>query len=123
AGPNIILGSVFNDKNGNRFINVGERPLGVLVTLLDADNHPVATRLTAGYGAFAFSGLADGTYSLVKTDLTGSVSEAAIAGAGGQVVDANTIRVTTTGGTVRYAGQIFLDQEVQAFPILQPPSP
>jgi uncharacterized repeat protein (TIGR01451 family) len=121
TGPNIILGSVFDDKNANRFIDVGEPPLaGVLVTMLDAGNNPIGTRLTSGTGDFAFSGLAAGTYTVLETDPAGLASVAAIAGTGGQVVDANTIRVTTTGGTVRYAGHIFLDQSAQGSPIPQP---
>jgi hypothetical protein len=110
AGPNVIMGSVVNDANGNGAIDAGETPLAnVMVTLQDASNQPIAMTLTSVAGTFAFSGLAGGTYTVVETDPAGYVSTGAIPGPGGQVVDANTVRITTIDGVVTYAGNTFLD--------------
>jgi uncharacterized repeat protein (TIGR01451 family) len=118
AGPDIIKGSVFNDANGNGAIDLGEDPLpGVIITLWDAANRPIATRFTSPTGCFAFGGLADGSYTLVETNPAGSVSIAAVAGTGGQALGANMIRVTTSAGGVSYPGQLFLDR------LLAPPAP
>lgn len=111
SGPNLIAGAVFNDANGNGAIDAGEGPLAnVIITLRDASGQVIGTAVTAVTGTFTFTGLANGVYSIVETDPLGTVSTGAIAGTGGQVVDPNTIRVTTIDGVVTYAGNAFLDR-------------
>ncbi len=126
AGQNLIRGSVFDDADGNGDIDVGEPPLGgVLVTLRDANGTAIGNRYTSNFGEFAFSGLADGAYTLEETDPAGVTSSAALAGTGGQVLTPNTIRVTTVPGTLRYAGHAFLDRAAQAPsppPVTPPPA-
>ncbi len=117
-GGNVITGAVFNDASGNGIIDPGEGPLaGVTVSLRDAASNLIATTFTSVAGTFAFVGLANGSYTLVETDPPGFVSVASTPGVGGQVVDANTIRVTTIDGIVTYAGNTFLDRQVA------PPTP
>lgn len=109
AGPNVIKGFVFLDQNGNGDRDPGESWVnGTLVTLQDASRQTIATRQTTGFGQFAFSGLPVGTYTLVAAAPAGLVNSNAVAGTGGQVVDAHTIQVSTSGGTISYDGQLFL---------------
>jgi hypothetical protein len=115
AGPNVITGSVLNDANGNGAADAGETGLAnVIVALQDASNQPIAMTVTSVAGTFAFSGLANGTYTLVENDPAGYASTGAIPGPAGQVVDANTIRITTIDGVVTYAGNTFLDVQGSA---------
>ena len=103
---------MFNDANANGSLDAGEGPLAsVVVTLQDASSQAIGTAVTSLSGTFTFSGLANGSYTIVETDPQGAVSTAAIAGTGGQVIDSNTIRVTTIDGVVTYAGNAFLDRQ------------
>src|SRR4051794_14068033 len=112
AGPNMITGTVVNDANANGALDAGDGPLAnVVVTLQDASGQAIGTAVTSLSGTFSFSGLANGTYTIVETDPQVVVSTAAIAGTGGQVIDPNTIRVTTIDGVVTYAGNAFLDRQ------------
>src|SRR5262249_55900535 len=100
---------VFLDQNGNGDRDPGESWVnGTLVTLQDASRQTVRTRQSTGFGQFAFSGLPNGTYTLVAAAPAGLVNTNAVAGTGGQGVDARTIQVTTSGGTISYDGQLFL---------------
>jgi SdrD B-like protein/IPT/TIG domain-containing protein len=112
-GTNQITGGIFNDANGNGVLEAGEGPLAnVAVSLRDAANNVIATTQTTVAGTFTFGAVPAGVYSLVETDPVGYVSVLAVAGFGGQVVDANTIRITTVDGVVTYAGNTFLDRQV-----------
>jgi serine-aspartate repeat-containing protein C/D/E len=117
-GTNLITGGVFNDANGNGVLDAGEGPLAnVVVSLRDAANNVVATTQTNVAGAFTFGAVPGGVYTLTETDPAGYVSVLAVAGFGGQVVDPNTIRLTTVDGVVTYASNTFLDRQVT------PPNP
>lgn len=59
-----ISGQAFNDANGNRSLDEGESGLaGVTVRLLDASG-VIGEATTAADGAYAFTGLAAGTYQV-----------------------------------------------------------
>jgi uncharacterized repeat protein (TIGR01451 family) len=112
AGPNAISGFVFLDQNANGARDPGESWVnGAQVTLQDASQQSIAARQTTGFGQFAFSGLPNGSYTLVVTPPAGLVSTAAMAGTGGQVVNSGTIQITAANGTTSYDGQLFLVQE------------
>jgi uncharacterized repeat protein (TIGR01451 family) len=112
AGPNAISGFVFLDQNANGARDPGESWVnGAQVTLQDASQQSIAARQTTGFGQFAFSGLPNGSYTLVVTPPAGLVSTAAMAGPGGQVLNPSTIQITTANGTTSYDGQLFLVQE------------
>src|SRR5262249_43740163 len=75
AGPNVIKGNVFLDVNGNGARDPGESWVnGTLVTLQDASRQSLGTRQTTGFGQFAFSGLPNGTYTLVASAPAGLVN-------------------------------------------------
>lgn len=67
-----LSGFVFVDANANGLRETGETGVaGVTITLLDADGATVATTTTAGDGAYSFSDLAEGDYSIVQTQPAG----------------------------------------------------
>ncbi|MFC7477028.1 SdrD B-like domain-containing protein [Dankookia sp. GCM10030260] len=73
--PITIGDTVFEDVNGNRLQDAGDRPLaGVTVQLLDAANVAIAGRsvVTLADGSYSFSGLAPGKYAVQFTRPAGS---------------------------------------------------
>ncbi len=70
-----VSGTVFSDLNGNGVQDPGESGLGgVTVTLLDSVGNVVGTATTAGDGAYVFTGVTAGTYTVQETDPSGYVS-------------------------------------------------
>jgi protocatechuate 3,4-dioxygenase beta subunit len=68
-----IAGSVRIDLNGNGVAEAGDTNgiSGVTVQLLDAASNVVATATTAANGAYSFTNLRPGTYTVRETDLGG----------------------------------------------------
>jgi len=70
-----IGGVVFNDLNGNGVRDNGEPGLGgATITLRDAGNNVVGTRVTGADGAFSFSNLSPGNYTVSETNPSGYTS-------------------------------------------------
>lgn len=95
--PAALTGFVFHDANDNGKFDNGESPIGgVAVALLDSSGTEIATSLTGSDGAYEFTGLHAGTYSLVESqpggwidgrDAVGSIAGATV----GQIAGADTI--------------------------------
>ncbi len=70
SNPNTISGTIWNDVNANGVLNGSEtgRYAGVTVVLYDADGNVVATTTTDASGAYSFTGLPDGSYTVDVTD-------------------------------------------------------
>ncbi len=67
-----VSGVVFNDTNGNRVQDPGEKGVGgVTVNLRDNQDALYASMVTVGDGAFLFSGVAAGTYTVEEIYPTG----------------------------------------------------
>ena len=103
-----IAGSVFVDLNNNGIRDAGELPLGVVRIDLagkDAANNNVTTSATTDMnGAFTFTQLKPGTYSLTVAATNGYIDGIATAGSTGGTVLANVVSnillsagVTATG--------------------------
>ena len=94
-----ISGRVLVDVNGNGQVDAEDVNgiSGVTVKLLDADNNQVGQQVTGADGAFTFTNLLPGSYTLVETDPAGYVS-----------TSANQLSVTVTSGQ-ESRGHAFLD--------------
>jgi uncharacterized protein (DUF2141 family) len=108
-----VSGRVFQDENGNGAADPGEPGIGgVRLTLTGGDGFPLDTH-SSGTGAFVFTGLIPGAYTLVETDPDGFSSstpnEVAIALQPGQAGTASfgdlarppappTLAITATAG-------------------------
>ncbi len=68
-----VVGMVFEDKNGNGSPDAGEPGIGGVTVRLSGPGGD-RTQLTAATGAFTFSGVIPGTYTLEETDPVGFVS-------------------------------------------------
>jgi uncharacterized protein (DUF2141 family) len=69
TATSVIVGSVFNDLNGNRFRDAGEPGLAGWTVFLDKDNDGVLDtnekqRVTNSAGNYRFAGLTPGNYTL-----------------------------------------------------------
>src|SRR4051812_24658381 len=65
SGSSTISGSVWNDANRNGVDDSGESPFGATsLYLYDASGYYVATATTDAAGSYAFSGIADGMYTV-----------------------------------------------------------
>ncbi|MFT3893328.1 MAG: SdrD B-like domain-containing protein [Anaerolineales bacterium] len=84
-----ISGVVFDDANGNGIQDGGELPLNaVTVELRNNLGTVIGTTTTNALGAYSFTGLPAGTYTVVETDLPGYVS-----------TTLNTVGVNLSAGT------------------------
>src|SRR5207249_1296016 len=93
-----ISGTVLQDTNGNGTINAGDAAMqGVVVQLRNQFGGFLANFVTDANGAYAFSGLAAGTYQVVQIVPANFSAVAAFAGAGGIVLNSTTIQVTVNG--------------------------
>ncbi len=71
----VIRGTVYNDVNANRVRDTGESSLSnVTIGLYDGGGGLIASQITNSSGAYMFSGLVPGNYTVVETDPTGYVS-------------------------------------------------
>ncbi len=70
--PAVIQGTIFDDLDGNGVQNGAEGGLaGVSLTLKNASNVIIGTTSSSASGAYAFSGLSPGNYTLEITDASG----------------------------------------------------
>jgi serine-aspartate repeat-containing protein C/D/E len=108
GGPNTISGFAIRDLNTNGQADNEPGLAGMFITLQDGTGTTVGTVLTDSTGAFSFTGLANGTYTLFASPPLSLSSTNAIPGQNGIRLSANAIRVTTSFGLTQYQGQIFL---------------
>ncbi|MCK7513741.1 MAG: SpaA isopeptide-forming pilin-related protein [Desulfobacterales bacterium] len=96
--PSTLSGTVFLDPNNNGVQNGGDAGIaGVTIELLNAGNAVIATTTTAAGGAYAFTGLAPGTYSLREpSQPANSANGITTAGAVGNSGTAGTASGVTT---------------------------
>ena len=74
-GEFLVVGTVYNDMNGNGMMDMGEAGIdGVTVELTDTGNNVLDTTATATGGTYAFIVLTEGTYKVFETDPVGYVS-------------------------------------------------
>jgi protocatechuate 3,4-dioxygenase beta subunit len=110
-----ISGSVLQDNNGTGTINAGDTALqGVVVQLRNQFGSFLANAVTDVNGAYAFSGLAPGTYQVVQIVPANSTAVAAFAGAGGVVLNATTIQVSVNSNVS--GNNNFLDRSTVVSP-------
>ena len=84
-----ITGIVFNDTNGNGIQDAGEVPIsGVTVQLRNSAGTVIATATTNSSGAYNFSNLAAGQYTVTEIDPAGYIS-----------TTLNTVAVSLSAGT------------------------
>ena len=84
-----ISGIVFNDANGNGSQDAGELPIsGVTIQLRNNAGTVIATALTNASGAYTFSNLTAGQYTVTEIDLPGYIS-----------TTLNTVAVSLSAGT------------------------
>jgi hypothetical protein len=117
-----ISGTVINDENGNGTYDAGDNPLASRTVYIDSDNDNVfdageKSTSTSAVGAFAFTGLAAGTYKVRQllpsgwsqtTPASGagiSVTVAANQSVGGKLFGAR----KTPAGTASIWGKVFND--------------
>jgi hypothetical protein len=96
-----ISGSVFQDQNGNGVIDIGTDTLlpGVQVLLQNSlGTATLASFITDVNGAWAFGGLAPGTYRVVVRPPTNFAAINAFPGPGGVSLATNVLQVTISGG-------------------------
>jgi uncharacterized protein (DUF2141 family) len=108
GGANTISGYAIRDANLNGRADSELGLAGMQITLSNQFGTPVASAVTDVTGAFSFSGLPSGTYTLTAAPPAGLFSTNAIAGQGGQPLSVNSIRVTTVFGVSSYSGHLFL---------------
>ncbi|MEI8243513.1 MAG: SdrD B-like domain-containing protein, partial [bacterium] len=102
-----ITGQVLVDVNGNGVIDVedGSGINGVTLQLLNAASNVVASTTTAGAGAYSFTNLAPGSYTVAETDPSGYLSTGDSSGA-----NDNRVAVTLSSGQTS-GGNSFLDAQ------------
>jgi LPXTG-site transpeptidase (sortase) family protein len=84
-----IGGIVFNDANGNGIQDPGELPIGgVTIQLRNSTGTVIATTTTSASGAYTFSTLTAGTYTVTEIDPAGYIS-----------TTLNTVAVNLSAGT------------------------
>lgn len=104
-----ISGRVINDVNGNGRIDTGEGPLaGVRVALLNGAGAQLTSALTDQTGAYRFTQLVGGQYSLVETNLPNYLDTGILPGVGNTASGLNTIIVSLDPGEAS-DNNIFLD--------------
>jgi protocatechuate 3,4-dioxygenase beta subunit len=109
GAANAISGKVINDLNGNGMFNGGEPGLaGATLTLVAASGVSYGTTVTGSGGDFTFVNLPAGTYTLTRTNPSGYVSTGVQPGVGGTSLNVDTIRVSVTGSSNLFSGQLFL---------------
>lgn len=82
--PAEISGFVFVDRDADCLFDANERPIqGVRVDLLDSAGRTVATTTTDATGAYRFTDLPEGTYTLRETQPLGFFQGGQTAGSGG----------------------------------------
>src|SRR5688572_29378349 len=70
-----ILGTVYNDANGNGSLDSGEAALsGVTVELRNSASTVISTVTTNASGGYSFTNLPAGSYTVTETDLPGYIS-------------------------------------------------
>lgn len=108
--PAMVAGAVRVDVNGNGLADAEDVAglNGVLVTLYDAEMSVVATTNTGVDGAYSFTNLPPGSYTVVETDPSGYLSTADSFGA-----NDNQIAVTLVSGQTA-SGNDFLDSAYAA---------
>jgi protocatechuate 3,4-dioxygenase beta subunit len=105
-----ISGRVVQDTNGNNIIDGADVGLaGVTIQLFTQAGTFITQRTTDASGNYRFADLPPGFYRVVEIDPSNVVSVAAAAGAGGVVLDANTVSVTLAAN-VDSSGNNFLDR-------------
>jgi LPXTG-site transpeptidase (sortase) family protein len=111
-----ITGTIWNDLDGNGTMDPGELPLaGVTVRLYDNSNNLVGTVVTGANGTYRFSGLTDGNYTVVETDLSGYSSttpntvHTTILAGNQRVLDFGDLRIAASTGTGRITGTVVND--------------
>jgi hypothetical protein len=72
--PDMVYGMVFNDSDQDGLFDDGEVVIRDVVVTLQVDGEVSASTTTDTSGNYAFSGLAEGSYSVVETDPAGYVS-------------------------------------------------
>jgi hypothetical protein len=107
-GSNTISGFAIRDVNLNGSASGEPGLAGMTVVLSDQFGTPLASVVTDVTGAFSFTGLQGGTYTLTATPPFGLNSTNAIVGQNGLRLSPNSIRVTTSFGLTNYPGQLFL---------------
>ena len=111
-----ISGTVWNDLNGDGTMDSGELPIsGVTVRLYDNSNNLVGTAVTGANGTYLFSGLTDGNYTVVETDISGyssttpnSVATTILAG-NHRILDFGDLRIAASTGLGRITGTVIND--------------
>jgi LPXTG-site transpeptidase (sortase) family protein len=89
TAPANITGTVFNDVNANGVQDAGESPLtGVTVQLANSGGTVIATTTTNASGAYNFTNLPAGSYTVIETDPAGYTS-----------TTLNNVGVTLSSGT------------------------
>lgn len=89
AALSTVSGVVFNDANGNGIQDGGELPIsGVTMQLRNTAGTVIATTTTNASGAYTFSNLTAGTYTVTEVDLAGYIS-----------TTLNTVAVNLSAGT------------------------
>ncbi len=97
-----ISGEVYNDVNGDCKLESGDTGLnGVTITLYNSSGTKVTSTTTSGSGssagAYSFSNLAPGTYSVVETILNNYLATGSDVGTVGGTADGTSVGATTIG--------------------------
>lgn len=101
----IVSGKVRLDSAGDDTLDGDEPGIpGVVVILLDSNDDPIASTVTAPDGSYSFPNLVAGTYRVVETDPLGATSDDDVTGSNTD----NTNDVVITNADV--TGQDFLDE-------------
>jgi protocatechuate 3,4-dioxygenase beta subunit len=110
--PASIAGTVFVDTNGSGAYQPGDPLLpGVMVDLLNASGTQVAQTTTNANGAYSFTGLVPGTYSVQDVQPAGYIAEGSLVGtAGGQVNGLNSLTNVALGSGAVATGYDFYEQ-------------